>query len=397
MRILEEAPDFARKRLQEAVDTHPGRPDDDHLGISTMTWDPTLTRMRIRGKPLPEDEDQGSRAKGTVLHQTVYGDAPNGETEVRLEIPETGGLYWHGHFDCLTPDGALRDLKTSSSYQLTDDKREDYLDQLALYALAIERGEARTPDGDWNPASEVLGVDKVETLIVDWWGGRGLEWEAIRLDGDGVGQRMTQAYEEYGQMVRAMVAGTWEPDGSTTDEVTSDEAALDDLVEAPEDLHELVMEAGWAKEQKEQHEQAYDEKREKIHEIQAKTVEDSIVVGPYQAVYNSPGTKQELDVEKARKLLDEHTDENLDAYREDVPTATVTDEQGLAERLDDLGLTGIEGIEIGTETRLDEERLQDALEAIDTPDLEAHGNALSACLEEKQTRNGYTYIQRRDA
>lgn len=401
MRIIEQAPDWAREVLAEAVHSHPGRPDDQHLGISTVTYDPTLTHLSIQGKPLPEDEDQGNQAKGTLLHQLLYGNAPNRETEVRVPIEGTGGLYWHGHFDSFSLEGLLRDLKTTNVWNLTDEKLEEYLDQMGLYAHAIENGEARNEDGEWVPAKEVLGTDEVHTLIVDWWGGSGLQWEAERLEGDEARDRIDAAVEKHRDMVHEMLAGTWEP--GETAAVTVEQKTPDDAPAPPQDLRELVLEAGWTKDQADIAEKEYDAKRAEIHEIQAATIENTVEAGPYQAVYNSPSTREELDMDAVQLLLEEAGLE-LGAFRDETRVARVTDEELLAEKLSDLGMTGLEGVEVTTKTQLDEDALETALEQIEEvpetlvpEDEDAPENGLEAATIEKVSQSGYTYIQRRDA
>lgn len=382
MNIVEQAPEWAREPLVDAVHSHKGRPDGKHVGISTLAYDPSKVYQRLQADTPEEEEDDGSRAKGTLLHKALYANAPNRETEVRLHIEEAD-LYLHGHFDAFDSEkGELRDLKTSDLYQVTDEKLEEYRDQTSMYVACVLYGEARNEDGEWVPAKDVLGSDDVHTAIIDWWGGRGLTWGFDTIKGEGLHERVTDQLEWVEDTLVEMVAGTWTPSADVEDDETRPEA--------PDDLHEAILRAGHAKEQMDVAEKAYNEERERIHEIQRENSLGSRYAGPYKAEYRSASTKTELDMDRVRDAVD------VAEYRDSREVATVTDPERLAEELAELGLENLKGVEIETEESLNEDRLENQLAQLDPPEESDAASFLEHATVERETRSGYTFIQRED-
>lgn len=385
--IHEQAPPWGQRAL-ELADDHPGR-EDNEVGISTLTYDGSLTYRRLKGRPVPDPEDDGSMTKGTYLHWLLYHFAPNAETKVRVKIKGTD-LYLAGHFDAFDT-GILRDLKTSDKYDLSDARWESIMLQIRLYAYCVEHGEAWDPDEEeWVPAKEYLDTDGVEEVVVDFWGAQGLKWRYREESGADLEQGMNGAYAWACQQVKDMLADNWTPP-------TTEQAEAIETPEAPDDIQEAIQEAGRAKELKDQHEAVYDEERAGIYEALHGTDEEpgpreSVTAGSYMAVYNKPSTKEVLDVNEAETFLDAG-DKDLSEFQDERKVARVTDEERLAEVLIELGLDDMAGVKIDTERSIDEDELRETLAGIETPDEEGAENALEVCLKTEQTRSGHVYVK----
>lgn len=369
------APDWALRQLERAESEHPGRREGE-IGISTLSWDPATVDARLRGEDVAQPS--GSRlAKGTFLHWLLYGRAPFRETEVRIPIEGTQ-LHLVGHIDAADPRlEAVRDLKTTDRWDLSESRIQEVERQLGLYGYAMVHGEANAGthgDPDWVPAGAYFGFTPRRALV-DLWPAGEIEWGRLDLEGQDFEQLIEESYAWACRQVLAMVAGTWTP--------SEDQDASEVPDRAPEQVREDLVEAGQLKEAIDEAKPRYDQLRATIYE----NVEDSVQAGPYKAVYTGPSTETVLDVERARGVL-EAEGEHLTDYQFTAFSVDVEDPAALAHVLEEFDVDEeIAGLEIDKGPALLEEKLRNRL---------AEAGRLEECTSERTRRSGYVSVRRLD-
>ncbi len=372
------APAWALAQLKKAEEDHPGRHEGE-VGISTLTWDPSLTNRALNGEEVPQAK--GSRlAKGTFLHWILYGQAPFRETPVRVRV-EGLDLFLAGHIDAADPELlAIRDLKTTDRFDMSKERLEEVRRQLGLYAYCCLHGEANAgthEEPEWIPAAEFFGFAP-ERVLMDLWPAGDIAWGRLDIQGDEFLELAESSYAWACEQIREMVAGTWTPPKEV---VELEETAL-----APEEVLAKLTEAGRLAELLKEAKPRYKQLRAEIYAA----VDDTVRAGPYQAVYTSPSTKEVLNLERVTAELEE-AGEDLAEYQFDDVQVKVEDPAALAHLVEELVEAGIvqdeagAGISVKEVPTLEEQRLRAQLKELEV---------LEACTSEKTTRKGYVSIRK---
>jgi sulfur carrier protein ThiS len=370
----EVVPEWATARIREAEESHPGR-HEGAVGISTLTYNPKLTARILEGEDV--EGPSGSRlAKGTFLHEKLYGEAPHRELEVRAPVDGTD-LFFEGHVDAVDPElEAVRDLKTTDRWDLSDERLEQVRRQLGLYGYCLLEGEVNVGTHeapDWVPAQDYLGF-AVDRALVDLWPAGDIQWGRVDVDGSTFSELVESTEAWATSQVRDMVAGQWSPPEPVQEHR--------ETPEAPEDVREAVQEAGRLSEVVDEAAEQKDELRDRIYEA----VDETVRAGPYQALHTGPSTRETLNMDRAEVELDE-ADHALEDFQYGEMRVDVVDEAKLALKLEELGIPDEEaGVEVEEVPVLAEERLRQRLAEVDV---------LEDCLEEEVTRSGYVSVRRK--
>lgn len=322
----------------QAVEPHPGR-ESWEVGASTIVSRPGRVNQRIQGDKPPEVRRNGAMLMGSCAHKVLLDDAPNRELWLRARVDGTP-YYIGGHADTVSPDGVLRDLKTTSLFNVDDDKLAEWVDQVLLYAYMWNHGEVNVgtrEEPDWRPAAELFGfeVEKVsiclvspsteaedpEEIPVEW------DYETVE---DNLPQRSKAVFHHCRSAVRDMVAGAWEPPEETE--------AEEEMPLRPEDVDEnlntVMMVLADAKDMKDDWTDTYDDYRERMQALTPPGV--TLKAHGVTATHVPPSKKRVLDLDAVERVLAE-TDRTLEDFHETV-TTTELNKGALKAFLEDLGV-----------------------------------------------------------